>query len=221
MSRASWLPMVCLFAAIVALVVLGVLGLRSSGRRSSGSRELAPLTPSSTAVDELRAAADGANIVICVIDAARADHLGCYGYPRATTPNIDRIADRGVVFEQHFCQYPKTIASTASLFTGQYPDTHLAYDDRLLNEDRFTLALALRSAGYHTALFSTPRFVPGLHFEVVRRRRTPAGQTSHASDRLAPEPLLETVSSWLDEGPATPFLAYVHFIPPHMPYRAP
>ncbi|UCC68555.1 MAG: sulfatase-like hydrolase/transferase, partial [Armatimonadota bacterium] len=47
------------------------------------------------------------------------------------------------------------------------------------------------------------------------------GQTSHASDRLAPEPLLETVSSWLDEGPATPFLAYVHFIPPHMPYRAP
>ncbi len=221
MSRASWLLLASVFAAIGVVVVLGVLGLRSFGRRSSGSRELAARAKSTTAVGGLRAAADGANIVICVIDAARADHVGCYGYPRATTPNIDRIADRGVVFDQHFCQYPKTIPSAASLFTGQYPDTHLAYDGRLLRGDGFTLAGVLRSAGYHTALFSTPRFVPSMHFEVVHRRRRPSGQASQRADSLAPEPLLEAVSSWLDDEPATPFLAYVHFIPPHGPYRAP
>jgi len=115
---------------IAVLLVGGIVYLAGTDRLSLlGSRSTsaaAGLTPSSPPIDRLRAAAAGANLVICVIDAARADHVGCYGYPRDTTPNIDRLAEHSFVFENHFCQYPETKVSTASLFTSQYPDTHLS-----------------------------------------------------------------------------------------------
>ena len=54
------------------------------------------------------------NVLILTIDALRADHLRCYGYPRATSPHIDAMADHGVVFERAAAQWPKTGPSMAS-----------------------------------------------------------------------------------------------------------
>ncbi len=64
------------------------------------------------------------NIILIVLDAARPDHFSSYGYHRLTTPFIDELAKEGVLFENAYSVAPYTIASTASLFTSLYPNTH-------------------------------------------------------------------------------------------------
>ena len=177
-------------------------------------------------MDRLRSATKGANVVIVVLDAARADHFGSYGYPRDTTPNCDRLATEGFVFENHFVQVPETKPSTASLFTGQYPDTHLAYDERKFIQPPFTLAQGLRSAGYHTVLFSqngfaSPMWALGEDFDEAYYEPHLKAAGWEVPYLWRPDALLEQVSLWLGKKPRTPFLAYVHFMPPHGPYIAP
>ena len=224
-ARALWL----LLVPLLALAALGVARHRGA-RRSSALRaadyEPAAPTPGSPAVDGLRQAVSGANVVICVIDAARADHLGCYGYPRETTPNIDRLADEGVLFAQHFCQYPETKISTACLFTSQHPDTHLAYGDRGLMEGTFIFPEGLRAAGFHTVMFSqngyaSPMWGLGQGFEEAYYEPHLKQAGRDVPDIWRPEALLELISEWLEGRPRTPFFAYVHFMPPHDPYLAP
>ena len=69
------------------------------------------------------------NVLIITLDATRADRLGCYGYPKAGTPNLDALAAGGVRFENAVCQVPLTGPSHCSLFTGVYPFVHRVHDD--------------------------------------------------------------------------------------------
>src|SRR5438128_12081910 len=64
------------------------------------------------------------NVVVVTIDTLRPDHLHCYGYQHVETPTLDRLAQRGVLFEQAVAQTPLTPPSHASIFTGQYPTVH-------------------------------------------------------------------------------------------------
>ena len=57
-------------------------------------------------------------VILLVIDTLRADHLGCYGYHRETSPNIDRFAGEGVVFESAYPSDIPTQPSFTSMFTG-------------------------------------------------------------------------------------------------------
>ncbi len=98
-------------------------------------------------------------ILFITIDTLRADHLSVYGYPRLTSPNLDRLAGEGVMFEKAIAQWPKTTPSFASMFTGQYPQTtgmtHRAA--KWLDSDYLTLAEMIESAGYWTgAVVSNP-----------------------------------------------------------------
>ena len=197
----------------------------------------AALLDSPPTLEELRGRVQGANLIICVIDAARADHLGAYGYPRPTTPNLDRLAQESVLFERHFCPYPATKPSTASLFTSQHFDTHFARGSRRLAPGTFTMAKGLGAAGFHTALitsnaWTTPAAGIGEHFQFVshrtvdhirRQKRTDEwrGDAVDFTALCSPELLLELISDWLDERPESPFFAYIHFMPPHKPYDAP
>ena len=63
-------------------------------------------------------------IILIVIDCLRADHLGCYGYPRETSPNIDSLARGSILFKWAFSACPYTVPSHASMFTGKYPSHH-------------------------------------------------------------------------------------------------
>ena len=54
------------------------------------------------------------------LDTLRPDHLGCYGYHRATSPNIDRVAAQGVRFEQYYCSDAPCLPSRAAIMTGQF-----------------------------------------------------------------------------------------------------
>jgi uncharacterized sulfatase len=94
------------------------------------------------------------DVLFLVLDTLRADRLSCYGYPRETSPNIDRFAADGVLFERAISPAQWTIPSHASFFTGEYPTTHMTtqiYDRH--GDDQLVLAEALHQAGYRTASF--------------------------------------------------------------------
>lgn len=95
------------------------------------------------------------NVILVVIDTLRADHLGCFGYERATSPRIDRAAAEGVLFTRAISQASWTTPATASLLTAQFPSTHGANGDkRGLPEEAVLLSEVLHDAGYATAGFS-------------------------------------------------------------------
>src|SRR4051812_11408137 len=71
----------------------------------------------------------GANILFITVDTLRADHLSSYGYPRQTSPEIDRLAAQGVRFDQASSQWPKTTPSFASMLTASY-----AKDNRIVRK---------------------------------------------------------------------------------------
>ena len=64
------------------------------------------------------------NVVLISLDTVRADHLGAYGYHRPTSPNVDKLARRSIVFEDAISQSSWTLPAHASLVTGQYPSAH-------------------------------------------------------------------------------------------------
>ena len=61
------------------------------------------------------------NVLLITIDTLRADHLGTYGYPRATSPRLDALGREGTVFEHAYTFWPKTRASMAIMLTGRQP----------------------------------------------------------------------------------------------------
>ena len=64
------------------------------------------------------------NVVLISIDTCRADYLSCYGYPEKTTPNIDAIAEDGILFENVITPMPMTLPGHASMLTGTIPPYH-------------------------------------------------------------------------------------------------
>jgi arylsulfatase A-like enzyme len=128
------------------LGVLGLLALLSSGVQSlEEHRSLA----------QLPAAAPGArNVVLIVWDAVRAYNLSLYGYPRKTTPNLDRWARNGVKYDLAVAPAPWTYPSHTSFFTGQWPYRLNSQSKFILDTPSSTLAEYLTSQGYQTAGFS-------------------------------------------------------------------
>jgi arylsulfatase A-like enzyme len=92
------------------------------------------------------------NVLLIVMDATRFDVLSAYGYPQPTTPNLERLAADGVLFENAFASAPWTPPSHASLFTGTYPSVHgVDVNENLyLGEKNRTLAEILSGNGYRS-----------------------------------------------------------------------
>jgi arylsulfatase A-like enzyme len=92
---------------------------------------------------------DVPNVVLVIVDAMRRDVLGCYGNSRVKTPNIDKLAKEGVVFENAFTQVPWTLPSFGSILTGKYPRRHGLWRMRAgvsLPTGNRTLAMILKDA---------------------------------------------------------------------------
>ena len=99
--------------------------------------------------------ADRPHVVLIVIDTLRADHLGAYGYPRPTSPQIDRLASEGVRFDNVIATSSWTLPSVASLFTSQPPSVHKANRwGRKLDPEMTTFVERLQASGYATVGFS-------------------------------------------------------------------
>ena len=94
------------------------------------------------------------NIIIISIDTLRADHMGCYGYGRDTTPGLDAFSREGVVFDHAYTQASSTLPAHSSLFTSTYPDMHGVINTKdSLPSELTTLAQLLLKKGYDTAAF--------------------------------------------------------------------
>ncbi|HSJ66019.1 MAG TPA: sulfatase [Gemmatimonadaceae bacterium] len=99
------------------------------------------------------AAAGAPNVLLIILDTVRAASMGLYGYDRPTTPNLERLARRGVVFDRALSTSPWTLPSHGTMFTGRYPH-ELTANYRTPLDDRFpTLAEVLVERGYVTAGF--------------------------------------------------------------------
>ena len=107
------------------------------------------------------------NVLLIIMDTTRADRLSNYGYGRLTTPNLIKIAEEGILFEQARTVAPWTLPSHASIFTGLYPSQHGTDRDRpQLGNHLTTMAEFFRSNGYQTAGFSNnPWISRALHFD--------------------------------------------------------
>jgi arylsulfatase len=203
---------------LIALAVYG--GVRFRSFRS------APLTPAGGPVDELRASVKDANVIIVITDAARADHVGCYGYPRDTTPNLDRLAKESVLFECHFSQSAETKSSTACLLTSQYCDTNLADGPRAFIPGTFTLEAGLRKAGLRTLLISSnlkacPLYGIGNDFQDAIWDKQLEVLAKEGEPNYSPTVLLRAFDNWLGKHSGQRFFAYLHLLPPHYPYGQP
>jgi arylsulfatase A-like enzyme len=129
--------------ALLALVLLQASGILGSDQIRRWREEARPLPP-----------AGSPNVLLIVLDTVRADHLSLYDYPRPTTPNLERLARRGVRFDHARAAAPWTLASHASMFTGRWPhELDIAWSSPL-RAGVPTLAEHLRSLGYATAGFA-------------------------------------------------------------------
>ena len=169
------------------------------------------------------------NVLLISIDTLRPDHLTCYGYGRDTTPFLDSLAKRGVVFENAFAQASWTLPSHMSLMTSTYPHTHRVEDeDRTLPAGIPTLAEALDGAGYRTIGFVTwiylsARFGFGRGFDRYEEI-LPSGALDDALEHAAnaDDVVTKVIGSWDPTvEKETPFFLFLHFFDPHLNYSPP
>lgn len=160
-------------------------------------------------VRQLRGWHQKPNVVVLLMDTLRADRLGCYGYGRNTSPTVDAIARRGVIFTRCYAPSDYTQASTASLFTGKYPLAHgYINSNYVLEEANQTMAEILGQAGYRTAAF----IANGLAGEKYQMDQ---GFEHHVEqDRAAAAELVERAAEFIgeDDGPFF-YLHDLHALP--------
>jgi arylsulfatase A-like enzyme len=207
------------------------------GVPESGVRDLYVLnpSPSDTAVirrltlrrDDSVAAPERLNLVLIVLDALRADHLGSHGYERATSPCLDAVAQRSTQFTNAFAQAPMTITSMASVLTGMYPPFHGATDRTPLGDVLPIWPALLEQHGYATVLVSANPFV-GRAFGLARGFRDVFELFASAPDYprglegvVRPQALVATATDWLSARRSEPFFMLLHFLQPHTPYAPP
>ncbi len=160
----------------------------------------------------------GRDVVLVTVDALRADHVGAYGYPRPTTPNLDALAAQGVTFGHAYCATPNTSYSIASLLTGKYMRPLLELG---VGSDSETWPQHLRRYGYRTAAFYPPAvfFVDQALFSGFEAR---GFDFEYRKTQFAtPEERAREVSDYLEKtkGDARPLFLWVHFFEPHEPYE--
>ena len=168
----------------------------------------------------------GSNVVVITLDTTRADHLGCYGYPLPTTPNIDALAKQGVLFEQAYAPMPQTLPTHATLFTGLPPRAHQAVENAHgLGEGLGTLAETLAARDYETAAFIGSLVLDqstgiGRGFKVFDQPVGVQRDVQHEVERSA-EAVTDEALSWAlaRHFTAKRFLLWTHYYDAHGPYE--
>lgn len=172
------------------------------------------------------------NVLLVTIDTLRADHLGCYGYGGAETPNIDRLASQGTRFARVYAQVPFTLPSHASMFTSTYPMWNGVRDSAgpPLSEDLLTIAEVFKQNGYVTAAFPAAFVLDGFfqlnqgfdfYYDNFPPRDTVTGSVQEEGLARRAEEQLAQVLKWLGDHSDQKFFVWEHFYDPHHPYDPP
>jgi arylsulfatase A-like enzyme len=197
--------------AALAVVLLPLVASCSGEGGGAGARRAAP-----------------PNVLLLTVDTLRPDHLSCYGYSRRTSPHIDALARRGVLFRQAITAAGRTVQSFPSILTGVYPMVHgLRHEGQSheILESRLTLTSVLEERGYDSFAVTQGLNV-GLHrhFDMYdpdvyldpqgNRVYVPAHDDRQATDKAV---------AWLrgrGQG-GLPFFLWMRYNAPHWPYEAP
>ncbi len=164
------------------------------------------------------------SFLVVSMDTTRADHLGVYGYQRDTTPHLDALAARGLVFDQMISVSENTLISHASMFTGLVPAAHGAThvgDGQSLPPAAVTIAQDFQHAGYQTAGFVAHGDWLNAAFGMDR------GFETFSSAYRDADSVLAEAAAWLEARDRDrPFLLFVHLFDVHSdagprPYEAP
>lgn len=195
------------------------------------------------------AAQQGApNIILIIWDTVRAASMSLYGYARPTTPHLDRLAQRAVVFDRAVSPAPWTLPAHASLFTGLYHHQHSADRNSPLDNSALTIAEYLQKRGYLTAGFIgntywvSSKFGLGQGFgwyedrptmtvqsvlfawsgsEFLLQRFVPRARRDQL-ERVAADRRQASFLRWLDDrDQARPFFAFLNHFDAHEPYLPP
>jgi arylsulfatase A-like enzyme len=190
------------------------------GLRVHGRPEVVPAARTDAGLDDLRRSLAGASVLLVVLDAAGARHFHGYGYPRETTPEIDRIASEGVLFERAFTPAVFTLAAMSSVWTGLLPDQNhrgVAYDAPLPAGPP-TLAERLTARGIHAAGF-VANGMAGASFGLDRGFAE--FHEIYRDHGPRADAFLEVLPPFFRANKERRFFAYAHFREPHFPYDPP
>ncbi len=169
------------------------------------------------------------NVLIVTLDTTRADRIGCYGYEKASTPNLDAMAERGVLAENCITVAPITLPSHASILTGLYPFHHGARNNgtHRLPEEVPTLAETLSSAGFATGAV-TSAFVLDSRFGLDQGFDTYDDDLANAEEAplfmFRETKALDTAkraNRWLEERGDERWFLWMHLFDPHANYEPP
>ena len=170
------------------------------------------------------------NIVLVTADTLRADKLGCYGNSHIKTPNIDRMAEEGVLFENATTVVPLTLPAHASIFTGTYPMYHGVRDNGgyYLDAKHVTLAESLKEKGYATGAFVAAFVLDSKwgvgqgfdryfdDFDLAKYERVSLDSVQRPGDEVLAEAF-----RWMEAAAAGPFFSWIHLYDAHTPYEPP
>jgi arylsulfatase A-like enzyme len=177
-------------------------------------------------------------ILLISIDSLRADHLGCYGYGRPTSPRLDALAREGTFFHTAVSTTSWTLPAHMSLLTGLLPEAHAVQKmSQRLDPKRACLAEILREAGFRTgAVVSSPLLDKTFGFDrgfesyenfaslspVMGSGEGVAGgpgDPSHADTSGAR--VVDAATAWLRAHGKEPFFLFVHLWDVHYDYDPP
>jgi arylsulfatase A-like enzyme len=156
------------------------------------------------------------NILFITVDTLRADRMSCYGYEKYTTPHMDRLAERGILFRQAFSTSSWTWPSTASLLTGLLPYEHGVLSNKAcnLNYNYETLAEALQQRGYTTSAISCNPLIDQTRQFDQGFERFDAGPRMRMTDEV-----IDLIEAEIRALASTRFFLYLQLADPHTPHR--
>lgn len=166
------------------------------------------------------------NVLLITLDTTRADRLGCYGYAAGRTPQLDSLAEGGVLCERAITVAPLTLPAHVSLLTGLYPaESGVRTNGRGRLDDTIpTLAEVLKKRSYHTGAFVASfvldsKFGLGRGFDVYDDDFRSEESDSNPLHRQRPgESVVDAALTWLRTPRRYPFFCWVHLYDPHEPY---
>lgn len=152
------------------------------------------------------------HLIFVSVDTLRADHLGCYGYERETSPAIDAFAREGTLFRRATAQRGSTLPSLASIMTSLHPVSHgVRSNSQRFSSEELSLAEFLSSHGYTCAAFFGSTVVALQTWEGFEVIKVAKNDMTVTSDALA----------WLENNVDKRVFLWVHYFAPHTPYAPP
>jgi arylsulfatase A-like enzyme len=167
------------------------------------------------------------NIILISIDSLRSDHLGSYGYERNTSPNIDKLAEDGILFENTISTTTWTLPAHISMLTGLLPEVHQVINDgNRLSEQVRLCSEILKERGYVTTAFvsgpymhSEFGFNRGFDFYDDHTIYHPTLRDSHSG--ITSPKINSRVKAWLKRYHTNSFFLFVHYWDVHYDYTPP